>query len=48
MKYQFIEKHQRRHPVGLQCGVLEVSRSGYYAWRERRCQRQLDFPISDN
>jgi transposase InsO family protein len=36
MKYRFIEKHQRRHPVELQCGVLEVSRSGYYAWRERQ------------
>jgi len=36
MKYRFIEKHQDRHPVGLQCGVLDISRSGYYAWRERQ------------
>jgi transposase InsO family protein len=42
MKYRFIEKHQRRHPVGLQCGVLEVSRSGYYAWRERRKKEKDD------
>ena len=34
MKYRFIEKHQGRHPVRLQCSVLDVSRSGYYAWRE--------------
>ena len=36
MKYRFIEKQQDRYAVKLQCGVLDVSRSGYYAWRERQ------------
>lgn len=35
MKYQFIEKHQSEHHVGLMAGVLNVSRSGYYAWLKR-------------
>lgn len=36
MKYQFIEKYQCRYPVGSQCQALDVSRSGYYAWRVRQ------------
>jgi len=36
MKYRFIDKHQHRFPIGRQCQVLDVSRSGYYAWRARR------------
>lgn len=36
MKYRFIEKHQRRYPIGRQCEVLDISRSGYYAWRSRK------------
>jgi putative transposase len=35
MKYRFIEMHQKMYPVGQQCCALGVSRSGYYAWRER-------------
>lgn len=40
MKYRFIEKHQPRYPVERQCRVLEVSRSGYYAWRVRQRRDQ--------
>ena len=38
MKYRFIEKHQSRYRVGQMCAALNVSRSGYYAWRERQQQ----------
>ncbi len=35
MRYRFIEEHQQRWPIALQCEVLEVSRSGFYGWRKR-------------
>ncbi len=36
MKFAFIEEHlSAQFPVGAACDVLEVSRSGYYAWRDR-------------
>lgn len=35
MKFRFIEGHLSEFPVEVCCDVLEVSRSGYYAWRER-------------
>ena len=38
MKYRFIEKHQSAYPVGRMCAALNVSRSGYYAWRKRQQQ----------
>jgi putative transposase len=36
MKYLFIEKHQLSYPVRQLCQTLEVSPSGYYAWRKRQ------------
>jgi len=35
MRYPFIDEHKKAWPVTLMCGVLGVSRSGYYAWAER-------------
>ena len=35
MRYAFIDEHRDRWPVAVQCDALAVSRSGYYAWRNR-------------
>ncbi len=43
MKYQFIEQHKQEFPVVVICRVLEVSESGYYAWRKRStCRRKQE------
>lgn len=35
MKYAWIGEHAQEFPVAVMCKVLEVSSSGYYAWRGR-------------
>lgn len=35
MRYRFIHREKRRYPLTVLCGVLQVSRSGYYAFVSR-------------
>lgn len=39
MRYRFVHEHRTVWPIGVQCRVLEVSRSGYYAWLGRPASR---------
>jgi putative transposase len=36
MRFRFIERHTQQFRVSVMCKVLQVSRAGYYAWRNRR------------
>ena len=36
MSYRFIQAHQDEFDIKTMCRTLEVSRSGYYAWRSRQ------------
>lgn len=35
MRFRFIEVEKATYPVALLCRILQVARSGYYAWRSR-------------
>jgi putative transposase len=39
VRYAWIETQRDSYPVGLLCRVLQVARSGYYAWRGREPSR---------
>ena len=44
MCFRLIDAKKAQHPVSLLCGVLGVSRAGYYAWKHRpaRARRRRD------
>jgi putative transposase len=43
MRFTFIDATKAEFPIQRLCQVLEVSQSGYFAWRSRpACQRQRD------
>ncbi|EOZ9840878.1 IS3 family transposase [Salmonella enterica] len=51
MKYVFIEKHQAEFNIKAMCRVLQVARSGWYVWHQRRHQinrRQRFRLVCDN
>lgn len=40
MKYAYIDRYRKMFPVAAMCRVLQVSRSGYYAWHQRGDSRR--------
>ena len=40
MRYRFITAEKALYPVTLLCRLLQVSRSGYYAWCRRKESRR--------
>lgn len=40
MRYRFIDAHKKVWPINLMCGVLNVSRSGFYHWAVREPSRR--------
>ena len=47
LKYRVIERLRGKYSVQAMCDVLEVSRSGYYAWRKRQNKENRDKRLVD-
>jgi len=39
VKFQFIAEHSQQYPITLLCKALDVSESGYYAWKDREASQ---------
>ena len=42
LKYRVIERFRGKYSIQAMCELFEVSRSGYYAWRNRRDKPSKD------
>lgn len=40
MKFRYLDVRRREYPVRMMCRCLQVSPSGYYAWKQRRPSRR--------
>lgn len=45
MTYAFLAEHQARWPVAVLCEVMQVSRSGFYAYQQRQA-RPVNDPVA--
>ena len=40
MRFQTIDDNRGEYPIELMCSVFDVSKSGYYAWKEAAERRE--------
>jgi putative transposase len=39
VRFEFVHKHHQQYSVQAVCRILNISRQGYYLWRNRRPSR---------
>ena len=47
LKYRVIERFRDKYSIEAMCRSFEVSRSGYYAWRNRQVKKAKDQWLTD-